>query len=122
MSDCLAFGGMPERLSARATIVAVLVAAFLAIQLVVPATALFGPRPARFAWHMYSALPEVPRAWTVGADGDEQPVDLGSLFAVQRAEIDYAAVLRAGLCDATGAAAVKIQLTDTAPSELIECR
>jgi hypothetical protein len=113
---------MPERLSARATLIAVLVAALLAAQLVVPVAALFGPRPARFAWHMYSALPEVPHAWTVSAEGTEQPVDLGSLFAVQRAEIDYAAVLRAGLCEATGAAAVKIQVSETAQPELIECR
>jgi hypothetical protein len=113
---------MPDRLTARAALTSLLVAAFLAAQLVVPVTALFGPRPARFAWHMYSALPQLPHAWTVSADGIEQPVDLGSLFAVQRAEIDYAAVLRAGLCDATGAPAVKIQAADAAQQELIECR
>jgi hypothetical protein len=112
---------MPDRLSARATIVALLVAAFLAVQLVVPVAALFGPRPARFAWHMYSALPDLPRAWTVQADGTEAPIELSGLFAVQRAEIDYAAVLRTGLCDATGAAAVKIQLAHEAAPEVIAC-
>ena len=107
-------------LGTRSTIVTALVAIFLAIQVVVPAVALFGPRPSRFAWQMYSALPDMPLAWTVSADGSEQAIDLGQLFAVQRAEIDYAAVLRTGLCDATGARAVKIQPANAAP-ELIEC-
>ena len=113
---------MPDRLSTRATLVAVLVAAFLAGQVAVPVAALFAPRPARFAWHMYSALPDLPRAWTVSADGTEEPVHLASLFAVQRAEIDYAAVLRTGLCDATGAAAVKIQAADATEPEVIDCQ
>ena len=108
----------PDR---RALAISVLIVAFLALQLLVPVMALFGPRPGHFAWHMYSALPQVPRAWTVAADGSEHPVDLGTLFAVQRAEIDYADVLRAGLCDATGAAAVRIQSHSADESEPIAC-
>jgi hypothetical protein len=104
----------------RYYVVATLVAAFLAIQVIVPAAALFGPRPARFSWQMYSALPDMPRAWVVEPDGSETALDLGQLFAVQRAEIDYAAVLRAGLCDATGAAAVRIQPAH-AEAEVIPC-
>ena len=95
--------------------------AFLALQLLVPLIALFGPRPARFSWQMYSALPPVPHAWTVAADGTETPVDLETLFAVRRAEIDYAAVLRAGLCDASGAVAVKVQEDEGDEPELISC-
>lgn len=108
----------PER---RLTAIALLVAAFLAIQLLVPTVALFGPRPARFSWQMYSALPRVPHAWTVAADGSEEPVDLGAVFAVQRAEIDYVAVLRSGLCDLTGAPAVKIQADGGQAPEVISC-
>lgn len=104
----------------RHFIVAALVAAFLAIQVVVPVAALFGPRPARFSWQMYSALPDMPQAWVVEPDGSETALDLGLLFAVQRAEIDYAAVLRAGLCDATGAAAVRIKPAH-AEAEVIAC-
>ena len=100
----------PDR---RLLAISVLVAAFLAVQVLVPVVALFGPRPARFSWQMYSALPHVPLAWTVAADGAEQPIDLGPYFAVQRAEIDYAAVLRAGLCDEVLAPAVKIQADPT---------
>ncbi len=109
----------PER---RLLAVSVVVAAFLAIQVLVPVVALFGPRPARFSWQMYSALPRVPHAWTVTADGTEHPIDLGPLFAVQRAEIDYTAVLRAGLCDMVQAPAVKIQADDADAPELITCR
>jgi hypothetical protein len=97
------------------------VVAFLAAQVLVPAVALFGPRPARFGWHMYSALPPVPEAWAVTADGTREQVDLGNLFAVQRAEIDYVAVLRAGLCAAVGAREVEIRPRAGAPVETIPC-
>lgn len=99
-----------------------LVVALLALQILVPLMALFGPRPARFSWQMYSALPPVPHAWTVAVDSTETPIDLGPLFAVQRAEIDYAAVLRAGLCDKVSAPAVKIQEDASTEPELILCR
>ena len=108
----------PER---RTLAISVVIVAFLLVQVLVPVAALFGSRPARFGWHMYSALPDVPRAWTVAADGTAKPVDLDTLFAVRRAEIDYAAVLRTGLCDATGAPAVKIRASDSTEPELITC-
>ena len=92
------------------------------VQVLVPVVALFGPRPGRFAWQMYSALPDVPRAWTVAADGSEQPVDLDALFAVQRAEIDYAAVLRTGLCDADRCAGGQDPGRRRDEPELIACR
>ena len=109
----------PDR---RLLAIGVLVAAFLAVQVLVPVVALFGPRPARFSWQMYSALPSVPLAWTVAADGTEQPIDIGPFFAVQRAEIDYTAVLRAGLCDQVLAPAVKIQADEAQEPELITCQ
>lgn len=109
-------------LSARRSVALAMVAAFLLIQLAVPVVSLFGPRPARFAWHMYSALPPVPEAWALGADGGEAPVDLGALFAVQRAELDYASILRGGLCEATGAETVKVLLPGDAEAEVIDCR
>lgn len=108
----------PDR---RTLAISVVIVAFLALQVLVPLMALFGPRPGRISWQMYSALPRVPHAWTVAADGTERPVDLAALFAVQRAEIEYSAVLRAGLCDLTGAPAVKIQDDEGAQPELIAC-
>jgi hypothetical protein len=113
---------MPDRLRTRATLVAIILAAYLTIQVIVPVAALFGPRPARFGWQMYSALPDLPQAWTVAADGTEEEIALASLFAIQRAEIDYTAVLRSGLCDVTDAPAVKVQAPDAQEPELIECR
>jgi hypothetical protein len=106
----------------RTLIISVLIVVFLVLQVAVPAAALFGPRPGRFAWQMYSALPDVPRAWTIAADGTESLVDLEALFAVRRAEIDYTAVLRTGLCGATGASAVKIQARTAEEPEVIACR
>lgn len=113
----LAFGAMSVR---RATVIT-LVAAYLAVQLLVPALALLEPRPAHFGWQMYSALPRLPQAWVLETDGTERPVDLTELFAVQRAEIDYGDVLRTGLCDATGAAAIKLQRSGDAEPETVTC-
>ena len=47
---------------------------------------------------------------------------MARFFAVQRAEIDYTAVLRAGLCDLVLAPAVKIQADEAHEPELITCR
>lgn len=105
----------------RESVIAVLIAAFLVVQLAVPVVALFGPRPSRFAWQMYSALPPVPEAWAIDADGNETAIELGTLFAVQRAEIDYEAVLRSGLCDTVEAAAIRIVGLADGRSETIRC-
>ena len=110
-----------RRRTPASLLLAAAIIAFVVVQLAVPAIALFGPRPARFAWQMYSALPPVPQAWVVNADGSETAVDLSSLFAVQRAEIDYVSVLRAGLCEATGADRVRIQSL-TGEQETMACR
>jgi hypothetical protein len=49
-------------------------------------------------------------------------MDLGALFAVQRSEIDYTAVLRAGLCDLTDDPVVKVRAGEAAAPEFIACR
>jgi hypothetical protein len=105
----------------RTTITAVLVALFVAWQLLVPAAMLFAQRPARFGWQMYSAVPDLPQAWLLDAAGAETPVEVSPLFAKSRAEIDYAAALRAGLCEVPGTVAVKLWEPDEASPELIEC-
>jgi hypothetical protein len=108
-------------MSVRQMAVFALVAAFVAMQLLIPAVALFESRPARFGWQMYSALPRLPQAWVIDSDGNQRPVDLTDLFAVRRAEIDYEDVLRAGLCVATGAAAIRIQGSAGAEMETLTC-
>jgi hypothetical protein len=105
----------------RTQIIAAFVVLFVAWQLLVPAAMLFAQRPARFGWQMYSALPDLPRAWLLDAAGHETAVEVSTLFAKDRAEIDYAAALRAGLCDLPGTVAVKLWEPDAASPELIEC-
>jgi hypothetical protein len=100
---------------------AAFVVLFLAFQLLVPAAALFSRRPAPFGWQMYSALPQLPQAWLVDTAGHETQVNLGALFAESRAEIDYAAALRMGLCDLPGAKSVKLLEPDARAPEIIEC-
>jgi hypothetical protein len=112
---------MTARWDRRTRITAVLVALFVAWQLIVPAAMLFTQRPARFGWQMYSALPNLPRAWLLDAAGQETAVEVSPLFAKSRAEIDYAAALRAGLCDLPGTVAVKLWEADKPLPELIEC-
>lgn len=112
---------MTAALDRRTLIAAVFVVLFLAWQLLVPAAMLFMQRPARFGWQMYSALPDLPRAWLLDAAGRDTAVDVSTLFAKDRAEIDYAVALRAGLCDLPGTVAVKLWRPDEPSPELIEC-
>jgi hypothetical protein len=106
-------------LDRRTLVVAAFIAIFLVWQLVVPVAALLGPRPQRFGWQMYSTFPELPKAWSVDAAGVETPLEVKQFFAQLRAEVDFAAALRAGLCDASGAVAVKVSdprgITETIP-------
>lgn len=101
--------------------VAVFLALFLTWQLVVPAAALFAQRPARFGWQMYSARPNLPQAWIVDAAGAETAVQVEQFFAQLRTEVDFADALRAGLCDASGAVAVKIIDPRGRKAEVLDC-
>jgi hypothetical protein len=105
----------------RTLAIAAFLAIFLLWQVAVPMAALLGPRPQRFGWQMYSTFPDLPKAWTVDAAGAETQVDVKQYFAQLRAEVDFAAALRAGLCDASGAAAVKVA-DPRGTTETIQCR
>jgi len=105
----------------RTLAVAVFLAIFLVWQLVVPTAALFGSRPQRFGWQMYSTFPELPQAWTIDAAGVETQVEVKEYFAQLRAEVDFAAALRAGLCDASGAVAIKVS-DPRGTTETIACQ
>ncbi|HEY7463048.1 MAG TPA: hypothetical protein VH987_01245 [Candidatus Limnocylindria bacterium] len=97
------------------------IAAFLVVQLLVPAVQLFGSRPQRFGWQMYSALPEVPTVLAIRADGTATEVDLAHLFAVQRSEIDYVKALESGACGATGAVAIRLRF-ENGEGRVLPCR
>jgi hypothetical protein len=105
----------------RTLAVAAFLAIFLVWQLVVPTAALFGTRPQRFGWQMYSTFPELPKAWTIDAAGVETSVEVRDYFAQLRAEVNFAAALRAGLCDATGAVAIKVS-DPRGTTETVQCQ
>ena len=69
---------------------------------------------------MYSAFPDVPSVWLIDAGGNESQVDANQYFAQLRAEIDFAAALRAGACAASGAVAVKL-VDSLGATEVVEC-
>lgn len=105
----------------RTLVVAALLTIFLIWQVAMPTAALFGPRPQRFGWQMYSTFPDLPKAWTIDATGVETSVEVKQYFAQLRAEVDFAAALRAGLCDASGAVAVKVA-DPRGTTETVQCR
>ena len=114
--------GQVEAWSRSALPAALFIVAWLAVQLLVPAIALVGPRPSPFGWQMYSSLPQLPDAWTVDANGALSAVDIQALFTVPRAEIDYVAALRAGLCEVSDAEAIIIRAPAAAEPERVPCR
>ncbi len=78
---------------------------FLSLQVAVPTALLFGPRPARFGWQMFSAHTTAPVFAVEHADGSRALVDVDDYFAFRRGDLDPAVFdrLPAHLCriDAT---------------------
>lgn len=112
---------MRSSASKRTAVISAMVALFLAWQILVPALMLFAQRPARFGWQMYSSLPDLPLVWRIDNQGREWPIEVTSVFAEPRAEIHYAAVLRAGVCDLPDTAKVKMVEPGHSTSELLDC-
>jgi len=71
---------------------------FLLIQTGVPLIRLWSPRPARFGWQMFSAIPERPRFTLVLRDGTTRPVNLGLYVGQSRGEVNLANALPGHLC------------------------
>ncbi|MEO5986536.1 MAG: hypothetical protein ABIW50_04035 [Candidatus Limnocylindria bacterium] len=105
--------GNRERWTPMTALVAVAMIAFLLVQLAMPALALSEPRPARFGWQMYTAVPTLPTVRIEAADGSLGPVDLGGLVARGRADADFSSALAAHLCATTNAAAVVLDSAGT---------
>ncbi len=96
-------------------------AAFLAVQVAVPAWQLSQPRPARFGWQMYSGIKPQPRMFTITEDGGQREVDLRRHVGYQRIDLDYVAFLPPHLCQTIpGVQAVRVQIGEK--SETRECR
>lgn len=94
--------------SPQTALVALLVVAFMVIQLAVPILALTQPRPARFGWQMYTAVASLPEVKLESADGRIAPVDLTDLVARGRADADFSVALAEHVCATTDAAAVRV--------------
>ncbi len=79
---------------------ALLGAAYLTVQIVVPAALLLGPRPARFGWQMFAAHTVAPAFAVEHADGRRALVDVDDFFAFRRGDLDPAVFdhLPAHLC------------------------
>lgn len=92
---------------------------FVAVQVVVATVALFGPRPARWSWQMYSGgRPQVDFV-IVRDNGTRDAVEIADYVSNRRAEIDYAEVLPAYLCQVeTDAASITITPADTPATEV----
>jgi len=87
------------------------VAIGLALELVVAAIVFTAPRPGRFGWQMYSAVPYIPAMWAT-VDGAEQPFELGEALINSRAEIDFVGLARDRGCEIVRADAVRVELAD----------
>lgn len=92
-------------MDARTRLVALAFSAIIAFQVIIPLGALvFGEKPARFGWQMYSAGVSVPVVEVVMADGDVRRIDLTEVAADVRQDVDYREHLPAFLCETVPAA------------------
>jgi hypothetical protein len=96
-----------------------LVVVGLALELVVAAIVFTAPRPGRFGWQMYSALPYRPTMWAV-VNGAEEPFELADVLVNSRAEIDFVELARDRGCEIAGADEVRIELIDGSV-ESVDC-
>ena len=94
------------------------VAVALAIEVIVAALALAGPRPGRFGWQMYSGVPVVPTVHAVTGDREVE-VDVNDWLVTSRFEIDYSDLARSSGCRLTGADFIRITFADG--EETVRC-
>lgn len=112
----------PRRATWRRRAAWAFVAAWLLWQVGLPLLRLAAPRPARFAWQMYSTS-DLLQLFVVGADGGVRTASELSVMAVPRPEIRDAEALARALC-AADPRAVAIRAVDRAgaPPRELPCR
>ena len=119
----LSVAGEDYAARARKATAALLVAAFLTLQIGIPLAQLRQPRPARFGWQMFSGVREQPRVWTIRADGSSQPVDLLRYSGNPRGDLDYEKYLVPHLCrHEPSVLTVRLQVTGERGPEERSCR
>ena len=97
----------------------ILVVLGLAVQVAIASAAFVGPRPTRFGWQMYTAVPYKPIVWTVSGN-DRTSVDIDDLLINARAEIDFVAFIRSRGCDLLDGDVLHIKHPD-GPAEVVTC-
>jgi hypothetical protein len=88
---------------------------FVLLQVGIPFIGLFGARPARFGWQMYSVSDAAPQAWIEAQDGTLTPLDISDRMAVLRADVRDASAIGRGLCAVEHVVAVIVELDRSAP-------
>lgn len=78
---------------------------YLAVQVLLPLALLLRPRPARFGWQMYSAVPAEWRLVVERRDGHRTEVDARAYTAFFRGDSDSHALVLQEICGADPAVA-----------------
>lgn len=114
---------MTSRWTTKSVIAAAFFVIFLLLQIGVPLVRLWAPRPARFAWHMFTTNPKRVRYTLQMNDGTSKAVDLGQYVGLSRGEVNLENALPAHLCRVVpDLAAVQITKADSKQSRVYRCR
>lgn len=109
--------------TAKAIAAAACFVLFLLVQIAVPLARLSAPRPARFGWQMFSAIPQRTRYTLVLRDGTRQPVRLATYVANSRGEMDLEKALPRHLCRVVAdLASVQVLAPDSGEPRVYPCR
>lgn len=84
--------------TARSVAAAAFLVSFLLVQTAVPLVRLAAPRPARFGWQMFTAVPQRASYTLVLRNGSRAPARLTTYVAASRGEMDLEGALPRHLC------------------------
>ena len=115
----------PHRWTWRSRWAAVFVVAWGAIQVFVPLWLLAAPRPARFAWQMYSATPSYPEVVALRAGGRRDTLSMSTFLAAIRYDLSpqYRDLIGPHVCRVVpGLQAVDVRRYPTSPVQRLRCR
>lgn len=92
-----------------ARIPTILAVAFLTVQIAIPTMALFGDRPARWGWQMFSGSRTLTEFVMVRKDGTTAEINPTDYLGKGRSELDLSETLPAFICEQEpGATSVRV--------------
>ena len=115
----------PRRWTRRLRVAAAFAVAWVAIQLLVPLWLLTAPRPARFAWQMYSATPAYPEVVALAEGGRRDTLSVSTYLAAIRYDLSprYRDLIGPHVCRVVpGVRAVDLRRYPGGPVERLHCR